>query len=396
VLEAAIARGGGARRSAGTVLLCALGLSVLGVLIQVAVIDPARPSTYERPWRQAAYLAAAILIALGAAAAGYRAALKWSRPALWITWAMLAVLLLPGMPDRNGSRRWIELGLIHIQPSELAKPVLVLFLASWADRMGDRLAAFWTGFVPSLLYIVVTAALVLLEPDHGQTLFLVAVWGMVLLVHGQPFRHFLPIGLLGLPVFLALSSEKWAYVRARFEKFAEGTHYQVLQGQAAFARGGLSGEGLGELRARLHVPEVHNDFALAAVGEQFGLLGSLGVVLLFIVLGWHGLRIAFLARDRRGFAVAFGMAFIIVLQAAVNMAVVTGVVPPKGIPLPFVSYGGSSLLVLGLAVGLLVSVARDARTPRELAAQLVREARSRPALHGLPIPTKTSGSGGLA
>jgi cell division protein FtsW len=267
--------------------------------------------------------------------------------------------------------------------------------------MGPKLFGFFAGFVPSLLYIVVTAVLVLLEPDHGQTLFLFATWGVVLLVNGQPFRHFLPLVLLGVPAFLLASSEKWAYVRARFEKFASGSHYQVLQGELAFARGGITGEGLGDFRGHLFVPEIHNDFALSAIGEQFGLVGSLAVVLLFLLFGWHGLRIAFLAKDRTGFSVAFGMTFIIVLQAAVNMAVVTGAVPPKGIALPFLSYGGSSLLVLGLCIGILVSVAADARSPAALAASMkdealdgaahpVRAARARPS-HSM-----TSGSGGLA
>jgi cell division protein FtsW len=370
MLEVILARGPGARRSAAHVLVVALLLGCLGCLVQIAAVDPKSPLSTTRPGRQIAYLAMAAAAALVGTVVGYRTALRWARPALWVTWGLLLVLLMPGMDERNGSTRWIELGPIHIQPSELAKPTLVLFFTALAARKKEILHTFFRGFVPAMLYIGVTGALVVLEPDHGQTLFLFAIAATVLLINGQPFKHFLPLGLLGLPAFVFLASEKSGYVRARLEGFFAGSHYQVQQGAYAFARGGFSGEGLGDLRAPLFVPEVHNDFALAAVGEQLGFLGVFGVVVLFLWFFWHGLRIAFLAKTQTGFSVAFGMVFIIALQAAVNIAVVSDSVPPKGIALPFLSYGGSSIIVTGLCIGLLASVAADAYAPHQLPAQL--------------------------
>jgi cell division protein FtsW len=238
---------------------------------------------------------------------------------------------------------------------------MILFLTGFASRRGPFLRTFRAGFLPSLCYVAITAGLVVAEPDLGQTLFLVALSAAVLMVNGLQVKHFLPVLLLAGPGLLLFMSGQWDYVRERWTGFLAGGAYQVRQALLFLGAGGLEGQGLGEGRGHLFVPEIHNDFALVAVGEHLGLAGSAAVVLAFVLLFYNGLRIAFLAKDRIGFSIAFGISFMIALQASVNIAVATGSVPPKGISIPFLSYGGSSLLVLGVAMGFLWSVAAETR-----------------------------------
>jgi cell division protein FtsW len=229
----------------------------------------------------------------------------------------------------------------------------------------DVRATFRGVFLPGFAYVAVTAALVLVEPDLGQSLFLVALSLVMLLINGLRLSHVLAVAAVVLPSLVILMKSQFAYIQSRIETFSSGgADYQVTQGLKALAAGGMFGTGIGDGRAHLRfVPKIHNDFIMVAIGEQLGFLGCLLVLALFLCLFYHGLRIAFRARDALGFSVAFGVTLMIALQAAVNLAVVTNSVPPKGMSLPFVSYGGSSLLVLGASLGLLVSVARGADAP---------------------------------
>jgi len=207
---------------------------------------------------------------------------------------------------------------------------------------------------------------VLLEPDLGQALFVLALGSVVLLVGGLRIIHFVKMLGLVAPAALALMASRFDYVKARLDTFFSGfdPSTQVGQGILALAAGGATGRGLGCGRGQLgFVPEMHNDFILTAVGEQAGFLGCAAVIGLFLLLFWHGLRVAFCCEDRASASLAFGITFMIALQAAVNVAVITDTVPPKGISLPFISLGGSSLLVLGVSLALLVSVADGARAP---------------------------------
>ncbi|MAG57538.1 MAG: hypothetical protein CMJ83_14695 [Planctomycetes bacterium] len=364
--ELILRRGGDARQSATRFGLAAFALTSIGLLVQLAVTTASPGDPYALVRRQIIYVLLGLLVAGASLAFGYRLAIRWSRPLLVVNWVLLGILLLPGAAISGGSARWIELGSLgHVQPSEVAKVVLILFFAGFAAARGSKLADFREGFLPAISYLGITAGLVVLEPDLGQTVFLVALSAAVLMVNGLRVRHFLPVFAAVLPVLFFAMREKWNYIGDRVEGFLAGSHYQVEQGLHFLASGGAVGQTLGDGRAHLFVPEIKNDFALVAVGEHGGFLGCALVIGLFLVLFHQGMRLAFMARDRLGFTVAFGLSFMIALQAAVNVAVVTALVPPKGIGLPFVSFGGSSLLVNAVAVGLVLSVARDARTPEE-------------------------------
>ncbi len=365
--ELLLRRGGSAHSSACRVALCAISLVLVGMVVQFAVTTTRIDDPYTFVRRQGLYAGLAAVVGIAAFLFGYRRAVAWSRPILVATWVLLALLLIPGVAHvGGGSARWIVLGSLgHLQPSEVAKVVLVLFFSGFALRKGEQLSDFRAGFLPAMVYVGVTALLVALEPDLGQTVFLVALSAAVLMVNGLKVRHFLPAFALTVPLLFLGMREKWAYINDRVEGFLAGSHYQVEQGLQFLASGGLTGQSFGDGRAHLFVPEIRNDFALVAVGEHAGFLGCLVVIGLFLVLVHQGLRLALLASHRTGFSVAFGLAFLIGLQASVNIAVVTGLVPPKGISLPFVSFGGSSMLVNAVAVGLLASVAADARSPEE-------------------------------
>lgn len=347
-------------------LLAALVLAVFGMVIQWSVTTVYGDQPYGRVLRQGGALLLAAVVCGCCVLVGHRRLLAMVRPLLVLTWALLVLVLF--MPSAGGSHRWLVLGPLHFQPSELAKVVMILYLAELAAGRGERIRSFREGFLPAFTVLGLTVGMILLEPDLGQALFVLALGSVVLLVSGLRTLHFAKMLGLVAPGVLLLMLSSFEYVQARLDSFFAGfdPSTQVGQGLMALAAGGVTGMGPGNGRAHLHyVPEIHNDFVLAAVGEQFGFLGCTVLLALFAVLFLNGVRVAFRARTCQGAAVAYGVSFMIALQAAVNVAVVTGTVPPKGISLPFVSLGGSSLLVLGCSLGLLVSVDRETTSAGE-------------------------------
>jgi cell division protein FtsW len=362
---------GSARASARAVTLIAAALAVLGLVMLLTVsTGPETPANdpYRFVRRQLASLAGAAVLAVVFSRIDYRALARHAWWILGVFWALLVVAL--AMPQQLGAHRWIPVGeLGQIQPSEFAKLALILWTAGFAARRGERLSTFWGGFAPGMGIVGLTAGLVIVEPDNGTALFLAAVGGTVLLVNGLRMKHLLPFILAGIPAAFICMSSLHKYVDERFKSFQGGFDDkigQIQQALIAIGSGGVFGLGLGCGRAQLgHVPKIYNDFMLAAIGQQLGFAGSALVVVAFVFLFLHGLRIASHASDQVGFSIAFGVSFMIALQAAINVAVATDTVPPKGINLPFLSCGGSSLLGLGIGLGLLHSVARHAGRAEE-------------------------------
>jgi cell division protein FtsW len=360
---------GSARASARVVTLIAAALAVLGLVMLLAVsngFETPASDPYQFVRRQMLSLLAAAGLAVVFARLDYRVLARHSWWILAAVWALLVVVL--AMPEKLGAHRWIPVvGLGHVQPSEFAKLALILWTANFAARRKERLATFWGGFVPGIGIVALTAGLVIVEPDNGTALFLAALGGTVLLVNGLRLKHLMPLVLAGIPAALIGMSSLHRYVDERLKSFNGGFDEkigQIQQALIAIGSGGVFGLGLGCGRAQLgHVPKIYNDFILAAIGQQLGFAGAALVVIAFVLLFLHGLRIASHASDSTGFSIAFGVAFMIALQAAINVAVATDTAPPKGINLPFLSCGGSSLLGLGIALGLLHSVARRAGQP---------------------------------
>jgi len=265
----------------------------------------------------------------------------------------------------NGATRWLRLGPVTIQPSEFAKLALIVLLAYYGEKHQRQMDRFFRGFVFPGMLVGLVAALIFAEPDVGTALLAAGVSGLVLLVAGVRWAHLLPlvVSLVGaLTVFLSqnpLRSQRlysWLHV----EETKYGVGMQAYHAMVALGSGGLTGVGLGDGRQKLgFVPELHTDFIFSVIGEELGLVATLLVLFGYLVLLVSGVFIALRARDRFGMLLASGITFMVAFQAVVNVGVVTGSLPNKGLPLPFVSYGGSNLVMMLLAVGLLLSVARQ-------------------------------------
>ncbi|HTR50449.1 MAG TPA: putative lipid II flippase FtsW [Kofleriaceae bacterium] len=292
----------------------------------------------------------------------YRRLRAWTYPLLVIALVLLAVALV--MPAKNGARRWIPLGLFTFQPVEIAKLALVTYLATSLGRKADQVKTFTVGFVPHLVVCGVMMALLLKQPDLGSSVVLLATTLGMLFMAGTRISYIVLSLLAGAPLaYHLIVGTPWRMQRflAYFnpDAYASKEAYQFIQARLAIGSGGLFGAGLGGGHQTLgYMPEAHNDFILAPIGEELGWLGVACVVALFGVLVWRGIRAALGARDVFGGYLAFGITLLFGVQALFNVGVVLGVVPNKGITLPLVSYGGSSLVITMFLVGLLLGVGR--------------------------------------
>jgi cell division protein FtsW len=286
-------------------------------------------------------------------------------PALAVSAFLLLVVLAPGIGTAvKGSRRWISLGgLGNLQPSELAKLGLALWVAQALARDPRRLRT-PAGLVPFLVVTGVLGALILVEPDMGTAVVLCAVTLAMLIVAGARMRHIGGLVAAGaLLAMIAVMAEP--YRRQRLLAFLDpwsdpdGAGFQSVQAQVALGSGGVHGVGLGDgVQKAFYLPEPHTDMILATVGEELGLIGVLAVLAAFIVFAVAGYRIALRARDLHQQVLAAGLTTLVVAQAAINIGAVVGVLPVTGVPLPFVSFGGSSLIILLGCTGILVNIGR--------------------------------------
>ncbi len=282
-------------------------------------------------------------------------------PLLAASIALCAAALL--FPDVNGARRWLRFGGIGFQPVELARFALILCSAAWTARAADRVRTLRGGFVPLMGPAVLLCLVLLLQPDVGNAMFAVALAGAMALVAGVRPIYFAAAGVpLAVPVLLMVLSQ--GHVQQRVSGFLEvlpGS--QVWQSLVAISAGGVLGRGLGEGWMKMgFVPEAGNDFVFAVIGEELGLLGSLLVLALYAAFGCVGMRLFSRLDDPFRRMLVFGFAFAICMQAAINLVVVTGLAPAKGIDLPFLSSGGTNLVFSLAAVGIIGNAARsDAR-----------------------------------
>lgn len=288
-------------------------------------------------------------------------------PALVVAVAGLGLVLLPGIG--NGPvRRWLSLGGFNFQPSEFAKWAVIVYLAYALTQKADRLHSFADGLLPPLLVAGGVALLISVAPDLGSAVYVGVLVLALLFAAGARFLHIagvLAAGLLLVGVGVLTASYRAARLSTFLNQGADvqGAGYQLHQSLLAFGAGGLSGVGLGEGHQKMfYLPEAHTDFVFAVVGEEAGLWGTTGLLLLFALLGVRGLRVALRHPTRFGRLLAFGCTFMIVSQAGLNMAVAVGLLPTTGLPLPFVSYGGSALVMGLLSVGVLLALSRE--TPR--------------------------------
>ncbi len=284
---------------------------------------------------------------------------KIAVPLLIISVFSLAIVLILGR-SAGGATRWIQLGGLRVQPGEFVKLVTVIAMATYVDNFREKLGSFVYGVMIPMGALCVFAVLFLLQPDFGSTtvIFLVAGCQLFLVVG---LSHFLSLGMVGVVAggfLVALSPYRMRRFLAFLDPFSDpsSSGYQLIQSLIAVGSGGILGEGLGVGRQKLfYLPAAHTDFIFAVISEEFGMIGALTVLTLFLVILVRGLKIAFkLSEDLFMSSFAFGLTILIVLPALLNMAVVLGMVPTKGLVLPFISYGGTAMLVSCIAMGMLL------------------------------------------
>jgi len=298
----------------------------------------------------------------------------WLERLAWVALGLAVVLLglvllpLPICHRANGAQRWFRIAGFQFQPSDFAKLALLLALARYAAEARVRMTTFTGGVLIPGAFIGLVLALIFVEPDWGTALMLGGVAGVVLLVAGARWRYFLPPAVAGLAlvaVLLAYDPTRFdrIYSYLHVEETRQDTGHQVWQSWIALGAGGVTGVGFDRSTQKRFVPEHHTDFIFAIVGEEFGFVGTTVVVLLYMMLFCCGWYIAWHAPDAFGAYLATGVTFLIGLQALFNMAVVSGALPNKGLSLPFISYGGSNLMMLLAGAGMLLRVARAAVEP---------------------------------
>jgi cell division protein FtsW len=279
---------------------------------------------------------------------------------------LLALTLVPDIGKMiNGSRRWLRFGMLSFQPSELAKFSLVVYMSYYIAKKGARIRDFVNGLVPAYVVCGVFLALVALQPDFGAAMTITGVAGILLFAGGANLAHLGGTALAASPfVYFAVAHS--AYRLRRIFSFLDpwedpqGAGHQIIQSFLAFGSGGIFGRGLGEGRQKLlFLPERHSDFIYAVIGEELGLIGALAVLVLFFIILWRGVRIALSTGDLFSRMLALGITLLICVQGMINMAVVTGLLPTKGIALPLVSYGGSSLVITMAAMGVLLNISKE-------------------------------------
>ncbi len=264
----------------------------------------------------------------------------------------------------NSAKRWFVLGPLSFQPVELAKLALICYLAYSFSKKADKLKTFTVGFVPHLLVCAIMMLLLMKQPDLGSSIILGATTLIMLFVAGTKISYIVLAILGAAPVaYHLIVDTPWRLQRfmAYFnpEAYSSGVAYQIVQSRIAIGSGGVTGTGLGEGRQQLgYMPEGHSDFIMSAIGEEMGFIGFAVVLALFVVIVWRGVRAALGARDNFGSYLAFGITISFALQALINTGVVLGALPAKGLTLPFVSYGGSSLVMSMFLGGIVLNIAR--------------------------------------
>jgi len=292
----------------------------------------------------------------------------WTYPMLLGVGVLLLLVLVPGIGvTMGGATRWLPAGPVFLQPSEIAKLALVLYLAYSLEKKQSHIDTFSIGILPHLVFSGAILVLILVEPDYGTTMTLAALLFIMMFVAGVRIVHLAGLLAAGIPLaWLALMGAE--YRRARITAFLDpwahqsDSGFQLIQSWLAFRSGGMFGVGLGESSQKLfYLPAAHTDFIFSVIGEELGMLGAAGVIGLFALFVFRATRTCAQAPDLFGRLLGIGLALLIGMQAAINMGVVMGLLPTKGLTLPLVSYGGSSLVLTLAMLGILLNVTAQAR-----------------------------------
>jgi cell division protein FtsW len=367
----------------------AAGLAVFGTMMvysasaMIAHRETGGASQYTYFYKQSAFTAVGLLAMFVASRVDYR---RYQSPVfVYGTLAFTVVCLVAvfAFPEINGASRWIRFGAISFQPSELAKITLPLFLAFFLTKNEKSVGDLKSTVIPCLGALVLLGGLIFLEPDLGTTIVLCGIFSTVYFAAGAKLLHIASVAgvmLVGATAAILLAPWRVERLMAFLDPFkhADDAGYQVVQSLYAIGSGGVLGEGFAKGQQKLfYLPYPYSDFIFSVVGEEFGLIGTLAVVLAFGLLLWRGARAALMAPDRFGTLLGIGLITGIIVQALFNISVVTSILPAKGIPLPFISYGGSSVMITLVAVGILLNISQSARGVREVEHETVHRKKGR-------------------
>lgn len=349
-----------------TLAFCVAALTALGLVMLYSSTMTTSAGVHDL-MMQSVWCALGFVLCVVITSLDYKLLKKLAWPAYGFAVVLLALVFTPMIGHAShGAHRWIGRGHLTLQPSEFAKVALIITLAWYGDRHQRQMHNWKRGVFSPMLVIGLVLGLIFVEPDRGQTILLSAVSGAMLLIAGVRWNAILPAAALGM-AGLAFSLFHDAMRKGRIsawlhpEAHAGGAALQAQQAMIGLGSGGWFGVGLGNgLQKNGYLPEIQTDFIFANIGEELGLVATLFVVLAFVVIAICGIYIALRARDTFGFLLASGVTLLICLQAVINIGVVTSALPNKGLPLPFISYGGSNLLAMLACIGLLFSVARHA------------------------------------
>ena len=344
-----------------TLVLVTIGLGMLYSTSAIMAQDRYDDSLFFLK-RQLMWAGIGLMAMWIAASLPYPAQRRMALPAMAIAMLLLVAVLVVGKKV-GGAQRWLALGPFSFQPSELAKYVMIMFVARVLAANSHRPESLLHTYLPNVIMMGAVFGLVLLQPDLGTAVVLVASAGLILLIAGVPWRY-LAITLGGMLPFLYYKLFYAGYNLDRVLAFLQpwndpqGIGYQIVQAHKALGRGGWAGVGLGQSQQKLfYLPESHTDFIFAIIGEEMGLIGAFGLIALFVLLLWRVLNIAMTCNEPFGIYLGLGIFVSFALQITMNLGVVSGLLPTKGMPLPFISHGGSNLVVSMLAVGTMLNIA---------------------------------------
>lgn len=347
-----------------TSVLIAIGVVMIYSSSAIFAYEKYHDSAYFLK-RHLFYLFIGLISAIAVMAFDSRKLKVWARHILVFSILLLVLVLVPGVgKEAGGARRWFKFFAFSFQPSEFAKLAIIVYLADFLSRKQSCIKDFFYGFLPSAIALGAVSGFVLLQPDLGTAISIAAIGASMYFVAGVRMMYLLWVFLMSLPVLYLIVS-KVAYRMRRILAFLnpwhdpQGVGFQIVQSFLALGSGGLLGVGLGKSQQKLfYLPASHTDFIFSIIGEELGFVGALTVVALFVLLILNGAKVAFRSRDLFSQFLALGIISKLGFEAAVNIGVSIGCLPTKGLPLPFVSYGGSALIFNMAAIGLLLNVAR--------------------------------------
>lgn len=347
-----------------TITLIAIGVVMIFSASSIYAWEKLGNSTYFLK-RHLLYLFVGLLMALAMMSIDYRLLRKVARPLMLVSLFLLFILLIPGISrEIAGARRWYRFLGVSFQPAELAKIAVIVYMADFISRKENNITDFYQTFLPAMMVLGAFCLLVLAQPDLGTAVALLVIVFVMLFVSGGKVWHLGGVVMAAIPV-LYLLILRVPYRRARISAFLnpwadpKGAGFQIIQSQIALGSGGVFGVGLGRSMQKLfYLPAAHTDFIFSIIGEELGLLGAGLVILLFILFIFQAAKIAKSAVDSFGYFLCVGIITLIAFEAIVNIGVSIGCMPTKGLPLPFISYGGSSLVFDMVGVGLLLNISR--------------------------------------